>query len=327
MPKAVRVGFIGCGGQATGNIYPHLTSIREADLIACCDLQEQLAQRNADRFKIPNWYTDYNVMLNEHELDAVFVVGQPDMHTKLGLEMLERGYHVFTEQPTGTTVEDAKRMADAARASDRNTQVGHKLPHGPASKVAKRVLASEEFGKLIFCESKYFVPGPRQPGWAPTLDWTYMLVQAVHPVDWARHMAGEIVSLSCARGEGENGAVSYVVAAEFASGAVGLINMTSSAPHVVAQMELVGDKGTFISIDNMIRIRYEGSAWGLPIEHDYGKREAGYFDEVQDFCRCILNGEPTWSTWQDEYKAFLVCESICQSIEADGKKVDVQQVS
>ena len=323
----VKVGFIGCGNQATGNIYPHLASIREADLVACCDLVESLSRRNADRFNIPHWYTDYNEMLGQHELDAIFVVGPPRMHHDIGLEMLEGGYHVFTEKPTAETVEEAKALSDAADASDRRTQVGHMLPHAPASKTARRVMESGDFGTPIFCESKYFVPGPRDViRWgSPTLDWTFMLVQAVHPVDWARQMMGDIATVSCARGEGDNGAISYVVSCEFASGAAGLINMTSAAPHVVAQMELVGDKGTFISIDNCIRIRYEGSAWGQPIEHDYGRREAGYFDEVQDFCKCIQSGEPTYSTWQDEYKAFLVCQAICDSIDRGGKRVSVPE--
>jgi len=326
MSDSVRIGFIGCGNHATGSHYPNLASIPEAEVVACCDLIEEKAAGNAERFNIPHWYSDHDEMLKAHDLDAVFVVGPPRMHTDLGLEMLERGYHVFTEKPTATNIEDARRMADAAQKSSRRVQVGHMLPHGPATKVAKKVIESGDFGKVIFCESKYFVPGPRQILWgAPTLDWTFMLVQSVHPVDWLRYMMGDVVSLSCSRGTGENGAVSYVVACEFGNGAAGLLNMTSAAPHVVAQMELVGDRGAFISIDNMIRIRYEGSTWGYPVEHDYGKREAGYFEEVQDFCRGILNDEATYPTWQDELKALLVCQAICQSSDAGGERVRVEQ--
>ena len=324
MPDSVRIAFIGCGNHATNSHYPNLTACPEAEVVACCDLIEEKARGNAERFNIRHSYTSYDEMLKEHEVDAVFVVGPPQMHTEIGLEMLERGYHVFTEKPTATTVEDAKKMADAAAASEKLAQVGHMLPHAPATKVAKGVMESGEFGKAIFCESKYFVPGPRQIIWdAPTFDWTYMLVQSVHPVDWLRHMMGDVVSVVCTRGEGDNGAVSYVVGCEFANGACGLLNLTSSAPHVVAQMELIGDRGTFIHIDNMIRIRYEGGAWGFPVEHDYGKREAGYFEEVQDFCRAVLTGEPAYPTWQDEYKVFLTCQAICKSIDSGGQRVGV----
>ena len=74
MPGALRVGFIGCGNHATGSLYPNLVTIPEADLVACCDLVEEKARRNAERFDVPHWYTDYDSMLKEHELDAVFVV-------------------------------------------------------------------------------------------------------------------------------------------------------------------------------------------------------------------------------------------------------------
>lgn len=323
----LRIGFIGCGGQATGNIYPHIASNPEMELVACCDLIEEKARRNVEQFKAKAWYTDYEKMLDNEDIDAVFVVGQPQMHTELGIACLEKGYNVFTEKPTATNLADAKRMAETAERVGKNTQVGHMLRHGPATKVAMKVMASEEFGTPIFLESKYFVPGPRGPmaSWdASTLDWAYMLVQAVHPVDWARHVMGNIVSLSVKRGLGKNGAVSYIVAVDFANGGAGLINMTSAAPFVVAELEAVGDAGTFLHIDNMIRIRYQGGNWKEPQIHDYGRREAGYSDEVVDFGRCLLEGKPTYPTFRDEYKALLVCQAIMDSIET-GKVVSVPQ--
>jgi len=323
----LRIGFIGCGGQATGNIYPHIMVSPETELVACCDLVEEKAKANAERFGAKAWYTDYEKMLDNELLEAIFVVGHPHMHTELGIACLEKGYHVFTEKPTATNLADAKRMAETAERMGRQTQVGHMLRHGPATKVAQHVLVSEEFGNPIFVESKYFVPGPRgpMPSWdAPTLDWAYMLVQAVHPVDWARHIMGDIVSLTAKRGLGKNGAVSYVVAVESADGTSGLINMTSAAPFVVAELEAVGDEGTYLHIDNMVRIRYQGGSWEEPQVIDYGKREAGYSDEVKDFGICILEGKPTYPTFRDEYKALLICQAIVDSIES-GKVVDVPQ--
>ena len=323
----LRIGFIGCGGQATGNIYPHIAAIPEMELVACCDIIEEKAKQNAERFGAKAWYTDYEKMLDNERVDAVFIVGQPQMHTELSIACLEKGYHIFTEKPTATNLADARKMAETAERVGKQTQVGHMLRHGPATKVAKNVLASEDFGNPIFVESKYFVPGPRgpMPSWdADTLDWAYMLVQAVHPVDWARHIMGDIVSLSTKRGLGKNGAVSYVVAVEFANGMSGLINMTSAAPFVVAELEAVGDNGTFLHIDNMIRIRYQGGNWKEPQVIDYGRREAGYFDEVKDFGVCVLGGKPTYPTFRDEYKALLICQAIVDSIES-GNTVSVPQ--
>ena len=57
---------------------------------------------------------------------------------------------------------------------------------------------------------------------------------------------------------------------------------------------------------------------------DYGRREAGYFDEVKDFAMCILEGKPTYSNFRDEYKALLICQAIVDSIES-GKVVSVPQ--
>ena len=71
----VRVGFIGCGKQASASWYPNFATIPELDLYACCDLEVELAERNARFFGARRWYTNLSDMIKKEDLDAVMVVG------------------------------------------------------------------------------------------------------------------------------------------------------------------------------------------------------------------------------------------------------------
>jgi len=50
MIKKVKIGFIGCGSYVTSSLYPAIHIIPEIDLVAVCDLKEDLAKRDARNF-------------------------------------------------------------------------------------------------------------------------------------------------------------------------------------------------------------------------------------------------------------------------------------
>ena len=77
--KKIKLGFIGCGGHATTCLFPVIRTIPEVDLVAVCDLQEELAKRNARTFGVPSWYTDLETMCKKEQLQGVIICGPPQM--------------------------------------------------------------------------------------------------------------------------------------------------------------------------------------------------------------------------------------------------------
>src|SRR3972149_1683945 len=101
MPVAskVRLAVIGAGRQCTTALMPSIPFVEEIDLVAICDLRQELAERNARNFGARAACTDFTKMLREEAPDAVMVVGPPQMHEELGLAVLEGGHHLFIEKP------------------------------------------------------------------------------------------------------------------------------------------------------------------------------------------------------------------------------------
>ena len=129
-----RIGFIGCGAFSTSCLYPCLRLLAnglepygsepEAELVACCDLDERLAARNAHAFGFERFYTDHRAMLEKEQLDAVFVVMHPHLQPALAIEVMNSGRNVYIEKSPARTLLEVRAIQDAARRTGRFCQVG-----------------------------------------------------------------------------------------------------------------------------------------------------------------------------------------------------------
>ena len=159
----VRLGFIGCGNHATTMLFPCLPMIPEVELVATCDLVEERARRNCRRFGGLRWYTDYRKMIEEEQLDAVAVVGPPEMHTELGVACLEAGLHVFMEKPPSVDLEGIKHLCEAAKRTGKYGMVATMWRHAQAHKIAKKIIGSPEFGRPVLFLSLIHISEPTRP--------------------------------------------------------------------------------------------------------------------------------------------------------------------
>jgi predicted dehydrogenase len=336
--KPVRIGFVGCGRQASGAWYPNFATIPELELVACCDIQANLAERNARFFGAPRWYTDLDEMLRKEQLDAAMVVGPPDMHYVCGKQVLEAGLHLMMEKPPARLTKQAEELVALAEAKGVITQIGHNMRHAPGVRKFREIMATPEFGKLLYLESRYFMPSPM---WQETSDyrsgWTYMIFQSVHAVDLARHVAGEVHSVYARLTVGEGGRFAIACTPEFASGATGAISLTGCTPNWTCQLEAAGDARAHLRLVNLHTLHFEphtsesgyhpdpgipGHYWS-PATRDNAEKRSGYWGQMQAFAHAVQSGQTSVPTLRDAWRNLVVCEAICDSIE-QGRPVACQ---
>jgi len=137
MSGKVRVGIIGCGGIANSVHLPSLRDIEAAEVVAVCDIVEERARKAADEYGPAGVHTLYQRMLAEEELDAVFVLTEPDQLFRPAQYALRTGRHVFMEKPPGVTTYQARQLARDAASADRILQVGMNRRYIP---LVRRVL-------------------------------------------------------------------------------------------------------------------------------------------------------------------------------------------
>ena len=140
----INIALLGAGAQGQvlmGAITklgkPEKSGVR---IIAVCDIWEnwnlKRVSKQLNRYKrwgyVGNAYTDYKEMLDkETELDAV-VIATPDFwHSEQTCACLERGLHVYCEKEMSNTIEGAKRMVEAQKATGKLLQIGHQRRSNP----------------------------------------------------------------------------------------------------------------------------------------------------------------------------------------------------
>ncbi len=326
----VRIGFVGCGRQASAAWYPNFATIPALDLVACCDLQADLAERNARFFGARRWYTSLDHMLDMEELDAVMVVGPPAMHYACGKAVLAAGLPLMMEKPPAPRTEQARELVELAEAQGIVTQVGHNMRHAPGVVKLRELMRTPAFGRLLFLESRYFMPGPM---WHDTGDyragWTYMIFQATHAVDLARCIGGEIETVFADLSMGAEGRFAIAAVAHFRSGATGTLTLTGNTPNWTCKLEAEGDARAHVRLENLHTLHFEqhtaesgyqpvpgipGQYWH-PATRDNAERRGGYWGQLEAFARAVQTGIPDSPTLRDAYQALRVCEALLDSIQ------------
>ncbi len=111
-----RVGCIGLGGMGSGDARAHK---RFADIVACCDVDRNHAERANKDERIgggkADVYSDYRRVLDREDIDIVSVVTPDHWHVKIAIEALEAGKHVFCQKPLTLTLEENQLIRNACK--------------------------------------------------------------------------------------------------------------------------------------------------------------------------------------------------------------------
>ncbi len=75
----------------------------------------------------PKTYTDYRQLLEQKDLDAVFIDTPCDLHSEMAVAALRAGKHVYCEKPVGITPKQVQDVLDAVRASKQIFQAGQQM--------------------------------------------------------------------------------------------------------------------------------------------------------------------------------------------------------
>ena len=109
MADRVRVGFVGTGGIATEFHLPALKEIEGVEITALCDVAKERAEEAATAFG-GRVYGDHRRMLDEEDLDALFVCLPPFAHTDAELIAAQKKIHLFVEKPIALDMEQGIEM-------------------------------------------------------------------------------------------------------------------------------------------------------------------------------------------------------------------------
>ena len=148
----IRVGFIGCGGNASGHI-GRVLDIPEAEVVALCDVDQASLQRakerNAKAAELPE-FTHYQEMLEQVELDAVEISTPHTLHFEQIMAALDKGLHVLTEKPMVCTVDHAHQVIAKAEETGKVLMISYQRHLQAQYRYVRNQIAAGELGDIQF---------------------------------------------------------------------------------------------------------------------------------------------------------------------------------
>lgn len=165
MSKKLRIGIIGSGGIAQGCHMTGYASIPDlCEIVATCDVNEATAKAAAEKFNVPAIYTDYKLMLEKEELDAVSVATPNKFHKDPTVFALNAGVNVLCEKPLGMNADECREMCAAARQSGKILQVGLQSRFNGPSRWLKTYIDGGNMGDITFARAQA-IRRRGVPGW------------------------------------------------------------------------------------------------------------------------------------------------------------------
>ena len=147
--REVRLGLIGVGAVPQTAHLPILAKMKGASLVALCDNDGPKARAIAERFGVPDVFTDIDDLLELEQLDAVIIATPNHLHEPHVLSALRKGAHVLCGRPLALSVRGVERILSAASKADRMVAVDNHNRFRADTQALDRFLHGGELGKLM----------------------------------------------------------------------------------------------------------------------------------------------------------------------------------
>ncbi|WP_127586562.1 Gfo/Idh/MocA family protein [Paenibacillus koleovorans] len=113
----IRWGIIGCGNVTEVKSGPGFQKADGSELLAVMRRNKELAEDYARRHNVPRWYDDARQLIEDPEVDAVYVATPPESHMRYVIDAAEAGKPVYVEKPMAMNASECERMIESCRAA------------------------------------------------------------------------------------------------------------------------------------------------------------------------------------------------------------------
>ncbi len=168
----IKWGMIGCGNVTEVKSGPAFNKVAHSALVAVFSRNIEKAVDYALRHAVPKCYATVQELLDDQEINAVYIATPPDVHEEYALAALKAGKFVYVEKPMALNAAAAKRMLEATQRYKGKLTIAHYRREQPVFKKIKALLEERAIGDVKFINLSYFQPAPAASAMAdPKMQW------------------------------------------------------------------------------------------------------------------------------------------------------------
>ncbi len=335
MSKKLKIGIIGAGRIGKLHANNLVNRVPDAELVAVSDVYAPAAKELAEKLNIPKWYDDYRRILEDRDIDAVFICSSTDTHSPISIEAARAGKHIFCEKPIDHDLDKIKVVLDEVERAGVKYQVGFNRRFDRNFKHVHEVVQNGGIGDVQIVKVT-----SRDPE-APPLSYVKVsggifVDMTIHDFDMVRYLSGSEVTEVSAVGAclvnpeiGEAGDVdTCIITLRFANGALGVIDNSRQAVYGYDQrIEVFGSKGCITADNetpnNTTLYTADGVTKEKPLWFFLERYNDAFIAEENAFVDACLNDRPTAVGAFDGLQPVRIAIAAKESCEKGGVPVKV----
>ena len=158
--RKIRWGVMGTADIARGATIPGMQLAENCELYAVAGRRMEKAEQYRDTFGFRKAYEGYEALLNDPEVEAVYVPLPNDLHAEWSIRALQAGKHVLCEKPLAPTAAEAERMFRAAEENGVFLMEAFAYQHSPVVAAIRAEIDAGAVGEVRWIDSA-FIAGRR----------------------------------------------------------------------------------------------------------------------------------------------------------------------
>ena len=165
--RPLGIALLGLGRYAAGELGPALRQTKLCRLTGVITGTPAKGEKWMSEYGLnkKNIY-DYSTMdriIENREIDIVYVVTPPALHPDFAIRAAKAGKHVISEKPMAASVVDCNRMIAACKEAKVQLGIGYRLHYDPYHREMQRIAKAQEFGRFEKMDGKFaYVLGQRE---------------------------------------------------------------------------------------------------------------------------------------------------------------------
>ena len=305
MGKKLRIGIIGAGRIGKLHAANLVNRVPDAEVAAISDVYLPAAEELAEKLGVKVATSDYHDILNNPEIDAIFLCSSTDTHSPISIEAAKAGKHIFCEKPIDHDLSKIEAVLEAVKEAGIKYQVGFNRRFDRNFKRVREVVASGGIGAVQIVKVT-----SRDPA-APPLSYVkssggIFVDMTIHDFDMVRYLSGsEVVEVSTFGAclvnpeiEKAGDVDTCIINLRFANGALGVIDNSRQAVYGYDQrVEVFGSKGMIAAenetANNTTWYTAEGVTKEKPLWFFLERYNDAFIQEEADFVEACLTGKDT----------------------------------
>jgi predicted dehydrogenase len=201
--KSIQWGFIGCGDVTKRKSGPAFEQVEHSSVVAVMSRGLERAKAYARERNIPRWYDDAQQLVDDPEVNAVYIATPPSSHATYAIMAMKAGKPVYIEKPMAVTYEECCRINRVSEETGMPCFVAYYRRYLPYFLKIKSLLAEGVLGNILNVQVRFSQPPYELDYHKENLPWRvqpdisgggYFYDLAPHQLDLLQDMLGCILS-------------------------------------------------------------------------------------------------------------------------------------